>query len=223
MTPHRRRRSTGRSDTNRRSRPHTGSAVRLIARSRRSRSPGNAETRPNLIRAPSRIKPTPFLLVSSRSTGPRGAAQSFAATRASRYRWRSRCFSRRAGTTRRAAASLRCWRRAGLCARRLDAAAGVSSEQQSREAPQGRVTRRLSLNQQAVGRGAFGFPASTLSCRPTDRGRGAHSGLPGPAKLIDRSQVLVGVVLACVHKALENCVQQWHRGSGALLNLAHEL
>jgi hypothetical protein len=67
------------------------------------------------------------------------------------------------------------------------------------------------------------FPASTVSCRPTESGRGGYSGLPGPAKLIDRSHVLVGVVLACGDKALENRVQQRHRGSRALLHLAYEL
>ena len=75
----------------------------------------------------------------------------------------------------------------------------------------------------AIGRGAFGLSASTVSCRPTESGRGGYSGLPGPAKLIDRSHVLVGVVLACGDKALENRVQQRHRGSRALLHLAYEL
>src|ERR1700733_942790 len=44
-----------------------------------------------------------------------------------------------------------------------------------------------------------------------------------PVELIDCSQVLVGEVFACGGKALEDGVQQWHRGSGALLDLAHEL
>jgi hypothetical protein len=48
-------------------------------------------------------------------------------------------------------------------------------------------------------------------------------GRSGPVKLVDRSQVLVGEVFACGRKALENRVQQRHRDSGALLNLAYEL
>lgn len=69
----------------------------------------------------------------------------------------------------------------------------------------------------------FGFPASTVGCGRRESGRVAYLRLGGPVKLIDRSQVLVGEVLACGHKGLENRVQEWHRGLGALLNLAYEL
>jgi hypothetical protein len=44
-----------------------------------------------------------------------------------------------------------------------------------------------------------------------------------PIKLIDRSEVLVGEVFACGREALKDRVQQRHRGSRALLNLAYEL
>ena len=62
-----------------------------------------------------------------------------------------------------------------------------------------------------------------MGCGRRESGRVGYLRLGGPVKLIDRSQVLVGEVLACGHKGLENRVQQWHRGLGALLNLAYEL
>jgi hypothetical protein len=52
----------------------------------------------------------------------------------------------------------------------------------------------------------------------------ASLGAPsGHVELVDRRQVLVCEVLVRGLEGLENRMQQWHRGSGACLNLAHEL
>ncbi len=53
--------------------------------------------------------------------------------------------------------------------------------------------------------------------------RAAYSGISGPATLVYRSEILVGEVGACGHEALENRVQQRHRGSGAVFDFAYEL
>jgi hypothetical protein len=79
-------------------------------------------------------------------------------------------------------------------------------------APARAATRRRANAQRAV---ATCGSAAAATC--------GYLGRSGLVKLIDCSQVLVGEVFACGRKALENRVQQWHHGSGALLNLAYEL
>ena len=47
--------------------------------------------------------------------------------------------------------------------------------------------------------------------------------LAGPLNLVDRSQILVGMVLIGRQEPLEHYLKQGHHGLGALLDLPHQL